>query len=802
MPDFRVRSSQRGARSPRPDSAARLALLALLALMFARPADAGWELRSQAPSPRYSASAVIDEAQGMLYVFGGVRESVPGVPSPVSLIGVEQGFASMDMVTGAAREWSVAGPHPSTQGSRGMFLDAARGRLVLPQASRNFGPLNQVWAFDLSSHVWMTLPVSGGPSGLAPSNLEAAIAHDVAHDRILLWGGSVGDSLWSFTLADNQWHLLPAGGVHPPLLTWPAGAVDAARNQLIVYGESGGTASTWAVSLGASPVWSRLATTGPAPLSTRHAHAFVDAANDRLLLVGDYLAISLDVSSSSREVASLPLASPSSWTILRPYSPPPLFDTAQPSYQPAVAFDAGHSRIVAFSGAALSTTFYLAEPTIGCTTNPEVHEFAPAVSAHWSSLPRFGPVQASERVVATDPVTGRIYCVANTDITRTYEIATAGTTAGGYREIAALGATTPPRLVRMQLSVDAAGRRLVLYGCEPQALTTPVLLTMPLEGPAVWSVLPATGSAPSPRDGATSVYDLRARRMVLFGGDSAGTYTNATHILDLAGTPHWSRLVTTGAVPIARTGQLAVLDPAGERMLMFGGRTTLGLRNDLWQLSLGASPTWAPIALPGAAAIPPRAECAGYFDAAQRRIVVLGGQSPTLLFSDQWQLPVDDDTANWSLVPGVAPGARRRARIAQESTSGRVWLLGGLSSSAVDLAEVWSLDDAGSVVGVGGQAPPVAAGQMRFAPATPEPSRGGDVTLSFALHAAAPATLEVFDVRGRRVRAYAARSAASGWNRWAWDGRDDAGRRVPAGIYLCRIVAGDAQATRRVTVLR
>jgi hypothetical protein len=36
----------------------------------------------------------------------------------------------------------------------------------------------------------------------------------------------------------------------------------------------------------------------------------------------------------------------------------------------------------------------------------------------------------------------------------------------------------------------------------------------------------------------------------------------------------------------------------------------------------------------------------------------------------------------------------------------------------------------------------------------------------------------------------------------AWDGRDDGGRAVPAGVYYVRLLAADRAFTRKVTYLR
>ncbi len=57
---------------------------------------------------------------------------------------------------------------------------------------------------------------------------------------------------------------------------------------------------------------------------------------------------------------------------------------------------------------------------------------------------------------------------------------------------------------------------------------------------------------------------------------------------------------------------------------------------------------------------------------------------------------------------------------------------------------------------------------------------------------------EVIDLRGTRVR----RFSADGDDRLIWDGRDEDGRLVPAGIYFVRARGDGAEATARVVVLR
>lgn len=80
--------------------------------------------------------------------------------------------------------------------------------------------------------------------------------------------------------------------------------------------------------------------------------------------------------------------------------------------------------------------------------------------------------------------------------------------------------------------------------------------------------------------------------------------------------------------------------------------------------------------------------------------------------------------------------------------------------------------------------------------ASPNPARGASV-IEFMLAAAGPIHLALHDAAGRRVRSWVHGGAAAGTHRIAWDGRDDAGRDLPPGVYLARLVteAGEGRLT-------
>jgi len=78
---------------------------------------------------------------------------------------------------------------------------------------------------------------------------------------------------------------------------------------------------------------------------------------------------------------------------------------------------------------------------------------------------------------------------------------------------------------------------------------------------------------------------------------------------------------------------------------------------------------------------------------------------------------------------------------------------------------------------------------------------GPSTVISFEVERASHARLTVYDTMGRRVRTLFD-GVAAGVNSVEWDGRDEAGEVVSAGVYFARIVAGGFSHTRSMTLLR
>ncbi len=62
--------------------------------------------------------------------------------------------------------------------------------------------------------------------------------------------------------------------------------------------------------------------------------------------------------------------------------------------------------------------------------------------------------------------------------------------------------------------------------------------------------------------------------------------------------------------------------------------------------------------------------------------------------------------------------------------------------------------------------------------------------------------LAIFDATGRTVRTLVEGPVSRGEHRALWQGRDDHGRDVPAGLYFCSLRAGSRSVVHRVFLVR
>ena len=74
--------------------------------------------------------------------------------------------------------------------------------------------------------------------------------------------------------------------------------------------------------------------------------------------------------------------------------------------------------------------------------------------------------------------------------------------------------------------------------------------------------------------------------------------------------------------------------------------------------------------------------------------------------------------------------------------------------------------------------------------------------LRYQLPEASEVRLSVYNLLGQEVQRLVDGKMAAGVHSAQWDGRDDSGRPLASGVYLCRFRAGDFTQTKRIVLLR
>jgi hypothetical protein len=110
--------------------------------------------------------------------------------------------------------------------------------------------------------------------------------------------------------------------------------------------------------------------------------------------------------------------------------------------------------------------------------------------------------------------------------------------------------------------------------------------------------------------------------------------------------------------------------------------------------------------------------------------------------------------------------------------------------------DVWT---AGTNVGVPGAGDGRSRPSLILEPIAPNPAGQGQPSrVGLDLPRGGRATVEVFDVRGSRVRRLLEADLPAGRSSCAWDGRDEHRREVPAGLYFVRVRAAGAEERGRL----
>lgn len=431
----------------------------------------------------------------------------------------------------------------------------------------------------------------------------------------------------------------------------------------------------------------------------------------------------------STSVFASPATADGHWTTL-PFPPP------SARVQHSAIYDPVRNRMVVFGG------------ITGPTLMNDVWELTLGTTREWKRLQPTGTPPAARRghVAVYDPVGDRMIVQGGSGLSSLQDVwalSLSGATPA-WTQLAPSG--TPPASRFGHSGVyDSVRNRLVIHGGQSGLVFRNDVWALALGGSPAWTQITPVGGPPPLRSRHTAVYDTVRDRMVVFGGTDGVDSWNDTWALAFAGTPSWSELLPSGTPPTARFGHKAIYDAPRDRMVVHGGNTggelpsgevfTLGFASTQWSaaaplggsgprlydhsaildtagdrmvlfagfdelptkalacLSLAGGMSWVDLAPVG---VPPfaRSDHAAAYDPLRDRMIVFGGAAANVL-NDVWSLQMVG-LAWTKLSPSGSPPTPRSGHfMVHDPVRDRMLVFGGAEFDSDLLDDVWALNLAG-----------------------------------------------------------------------------------------------------------
>jgi len=236
------------------------------------------------------------------------------------------------------------------------------------------------------------------------------------------------------------------------------------------------------------------------------------------------------------------------------------------------------------------------------------------------------------------------------------------------------------------IAYDPASRQIFLFGGQDTAPRNDLWAYSLAQ--RRWVEIQASGPRPPARFGHTLVLDSVRRRLVVFGGQAAGFFSD-TWAFDIAQAT-WQQLSRDEAGPSRRYGHSAIYESARDRMVISHGFTSAGRFDDTWAFEF-ASNTWRNLSPSGTR---PLRRCLHHaaYDAGNSQMFLYGGcasgNGPCPL-GDLWSFDLNSN--RWTERTGqLKPAAREHYGLAFDAVRGRLVLFGG--NGGGPLNDTWEYD--------------------------------------------------------------------------------------------------------------
>jgi hypothetical protein len=243
--------------------------------------------------------------------------------------------------------------------------------------------------------------------------------------------------------------------------------------------------------------------------------------------------------------------------------------------------------------------------------------------------------------------------------------------------------------------LDTLRHRMLMFGGSTANGVSDELWALPLEGTMAWQALPSGATAAPLRTGHEAVLDPVGDRMVVFGGSDGTGPMNGVWVYPLSGNGTWSSLSVVGTPPAARQRFSAIQDPVRNRLIVFGGLDG-SAHNDVWTLSLVGTSTWTQLQPLGPAPAP-RFGASVVYDPRRDQMVVFGGVNGTGgALEDLWTLSLGGSPAWTPLQPAMAgPSPRTESSVAYDPSRDLIWFFSGGTAAALP-NDLWTLSLSGA----------------------------------------------------------------------------------------------------------
>ena len=325
---------------------------------------------------------------------------------------------------------------------------------------------------------------------------------------------------------------------------------------------------------------------------------------------------------------------------------------------------------------------------------------------------------------------------------------------------------------------------------------------------SIWEILETTCTIPSARAEHTAVYDEGMNRMVVFGGyTNSVTASSETYTLDFSVTPaSWTLVNIPGVKPPARYGHSAVRGTEG--VMVFGGRNeSEEFFNDCWRLKIWEN-NWEEMSVTGDEPPARWQHTAVWMDPSPGEtggMLIFGGQDGNEEYLDDFWILREPDYAagefnyKWEeIYPiGDLPSGRRgHAAGAGWGWQGEkmAYIFGGYDGDE-DLNDIY--------VFFKGEKVEKSLEEKPFNAPNPFNPDTEDTKICYYLEEDDDdVKIKLFTLTGDLVYSWENISGREGLNQWPWNGRNEKGKIVENGGYICLIEAGGKKQKCKIAILR